>query len=364
MHSTQKMLTSTERLEATISSKHSDYGSTTLKNRAATTNGQESTTAEIPIAIDAASLASCEKNSDHIGSDQSVEQYHSSDSATASGHDIAYQSSSNPVTTYTSSLFAAASKASPAARFQIRNSRYPRYAYSRMETYIDEKSTGQKSIWKSVAFQRLETFLFILNQMCIGFVTIYMNWLCLSTGLQKTSLHAWLVTLGYSLLMAEAVMIHYNANPLTSHYKRHQKHTIHWVLQLAGGGLGMGGTLYKCIQKGFLLTSTHGKLGFATFILCLVSWLSGLTALYQLKLKHYVRPLLNRTFHNLIGFACFVLALLSQYYGYETGFFRRAHKDGSTLPICMKAITLISLVLTCIGPIKALLQKIRTLIRG
>lgn len=61
--------------------------------------------------------------------------------------------------------------------------------------------------------------------------------------------------------MAEAVMIHYNANPLTSHYKRHEKHTIHWVLQLAGGGLGMGGTLYKCIQKGFLLTSTHGKLG-------------------------------------------------------------------------------------------------------
>ncbi|XP_049317381.1 uncharacterized protein LOC109579963 [Bactrocera dorsalis] len=356
------MLTSTERLDATISSKHSDYGSTTLKNRAPTTNGQEST-AEIHIATDAAALVSCEKNSDHINSDQSTEHYHSSDSAAASGSDRAYQSRSNPLTTYTSSLFAAASSVSSPSRFQTRQSRYPRYAYSKMDSYIDEKSTAPKSFWKTARFLRFETFLFILNQMCIGFVTIYMSWLCITKGLQKTPLHAWLVTLGYSLLMAEAVMIHYNANPLTSHYKRHEKHTIHWVLQLAGGGLGMGGTLYKCIQKGFLLSSTHGKLGFASFIFCLVSWLSGLTALYQLKMKGCVRPLFNRTFHNLIGLTCFVLALLAQFYGYQTGFFIRAHPDGSTLPICMKTITLISLVLSCIGPIKALLQKIRIIVR-
>lgn len=191
------MLASTECLDAAISSKHNDYGSTTLKNRAPTTNGPESA-AEIHFATDAAALVSCEKNSDHIDSDQSVEHYHSSDSAAASGHDITIQSSSNPLTTYTSSLFIAANSASSAGRFQPRHSRYPRYAYSKMETYIDEKCTAQKSIWKTVAFQRFETFLFILNQMCIGFVTIYMNWLCLSTGLQKTSLHAWLVTLGVS----------------------------------------------------------------------------------------------------------------------------------------------------------------------
>ena len=191
------MLASTERLDSTISSKHSDYGSTTLKNRASSTNGQEST-ADIHIATDAAALVSCEKNSDHINSDQSVEHYHSSDSATTSGPDIAYQSRANPLTTYTSSLFAAASSASSPSRFQTRQSRYPRYAYSKMESYIDEKSTASKPIWKTAAFQRFETFLFILNQMCIGFVTIYMSWLCISRGLNKTPLHAWLVTLGVS----------------------------------------------------------------------------------------------------------------------------------------------------------------------
>ncbi|CAD6997455.1 unnamed protein product [Ceratitis capitata] len=261
-------MNSTERLEATVSSKFNDYGSTTLKNRSSTTtNGHDLTTAaaaEIDIAAQQAIAAESSQTTDvHLDSDHSVEYHYSSDSIAASGNnnDIAYQSLPNPITTYTSSLFAAACSTSSAARFQTQHSRYSRYAYSKMETYIDEKPVAKKSIWETPCFQCLETILFVLNQMCIGFVTIYMSWLCINNGLQKTSLHAWLVTLGYSLLMAEAVMVHYNANPLTSDYKRHEKHTIHWVLQLAGGSLGMGGTLYKCIQKGFLLTSTHGKLG-------------------------------------------------------------------------------------------------------
>lgn len=47
--------------------------------------------------------------------------------------------------------------------------------------------------------QRLEYFFNVLNQICIGFVTIYMSWLCLRTGLAGTGLHAWLVTIGVSI---------------------------------------------------------------------------------------------------------------------------------------------------------------------
>jgi len=44
--------------------------------------------------------------------------------------------------------------------------------------------------------QRLEYFLNVLNQMCIGFITIYMTYITTRTGLSGTSLHAWLVTIG------------------------------------------------------------------------------------------------------------------------------------------------------------------------
>lgn len=46
--------------------------------------------------------------------------------------------------------------------------------------------------------ERLEYFLNVLNQMCIGFITIYISYLTLQTGLAGTGLHAWLVTIGVS----------------------------------------------------------------------------------------------------------------------------------------------------------------------
>lgn len=53
--------------------------------------------------------------------------------------------------------------------------------------------------------ERLEYFLNVLNQMCIGFITIYISYITLRTGLQGTGLHAWLVTIGVSLLSDEYV---------------------------------------------------------------------------------------------------------------------------------------------------------------
>lgn len=46
--------------------------------------------------------------------------------------------------------------------------------------------------------ERVEYFLNVLNQMCIGFITIYISYITLRTGLQGTGLHAWLVTIGVS----------------------------------------------------------------------------------------------------------------------------------------------------------------------
>ncbi|KAM7351693.1 transmembrane reductase CYB561D2-like isoform 1-T2 [Cochliomyia hominivorax] len=210
--------------------------------------------------------------------------------------------------------------------------------------------------------QRFEYFLNVLNQICIGFVTIYMSWLCLHNGLVRTGLHAWLVTIGFSFLMAEAVMCHYNHNVLTFNYRRNTKTTIHWVLQVLGGSTGIAGVLVKCIQKNFSLHSIHGKLGFAAFILCCISFLSGLSALFSTRIKRLVSPLLNKTFHNVLGLGTFAVALSSQYYGYETGYFSRKAPSNDFI-VLMKCLTLISLVLSCLGALKALFHKSTNIVR-
>lgn len=61
--------------------------------------------------------------------------------------------------------------------------------------------------------------------------------------------------------MAEAMMSHYNGNVLTLNCKRKTKTTVHWVLQVLGGGVGIAGALIKLIQDDFQMYSTHGRLG-------------------------------------------------------------------------------------------------------
>ncbi|KAH8405169.1 hypothetical protein KR222_007057, partial [Zaprionus bogoriensis] len=209
------------------------------------------------------------------------------------------------------------------------------------------------------SLQRLEYFLNVLNQMCIGFITIYISYLTLRTGLEGTGLHAWLVTIGFSFFMAEGVMIHYDGNVLTNSYRRSTKTTIHWIVLTLGGTCGAAGALIKMIQKGFLLQSTHGRLGITAFILCLLAMSSGLAALCSVRVKKLITPLLNKAFHNFLGFACFVIALVTQYYGYQTGYFKA--RSETDFQILMKVLTLLSLVLTSYGPVKALYHKVKAI---
>lgn len=95
------------------------------------------------------------------------------------------------------------------------------------------------------------------------------------------------------------------------------------------------------------------------FVLCILAMTSGLSALFSTRVKKLITPLLNKTFHNFLGFACFVIALVTQYYGYQTGYFKS--RSETDFQILMKCLTLTSLVLSSYGPMKALYQKIKNI---
>ncbi|XP_046812112.1 uncharacterized protein LOC111686408 [Lucilia cuprina] len=165
----------------------------------------------------------------------------------------------------------------------------------------------------------------------------------------------------FSFLMAEAIMCHYNQNVLTFSFRRNTKTLIHLVLQVLGGGIGIAGVLIQLIHDKFDLFNVHAKLGFAAFILCLISFVTGLSALFSNTLKRFLSPLLNKTFHNILGMSTFVVALVAQYYGYNTGLFTR-NVPTKDFVILMKCLTLISAVLTSLGPLKTLIYKLKVVI--
>ncbi|BFF93736.1 uncharacterized protein DMAD_11528 [Drosophila madeirensis] len=216
----------------------------------------------------------------------------------------------------------------------------------------EEKSNRNTSV-----IQHVEAALYVLNQLCIGFVTIWISWMCLRQGLTGIRIHVWLATFGFIFLMAEGMMCFYEGSWLTLRYTRKYKTAIHVVLQVIGGGMGVAGCLIQLIRdKWSIGVTTHASLGFAAFILCLISLLSGLAAVLARAMSRAVSPLVNKTFHVTLGFVAYVIAMMAQYFGYaQTSLFKG---QGADFVILMRVATLVSMVLTSIGAIKSLYKKV------
>ncbi|KAH8412431.1 hypothetical protein KR009_001975 [Drosophila setifemur] len=219
---------------------------------------------------------------------------------------------------------------------------------------------GQEKPKPTSVIQHIESVLYVINQLCIGFVTIWVSWTCLRKDLAGIRLHAWLVTFGFVFLMAEGMMCFYEGSWLTLRYSRKYKTVFHVVLQVLGGGMGVAGCLIQLIRDDWSVSVTiHARLGFAAFILCLISLLSGLAAALARSCSRAVSPLINKTFHVVVSFAAYVIAMMAQYYGYtQTSIFKG---QGEDFVILMQVVTLVAMVLTSIGAIKSLYQKFSSL---
>lgn len=54
---------------------------------------------------------------------------------------------------------------------------------------------------------RVEFVINMVNHILIGFITIYLSWMCIRLNLKKTALHAWLCTIGVSFKLIKTIQI-------------------------------------------------------------------------------------------------------------------------------------------------------------
>lgn len=161
-------------------------------------------------------------------------------------------------------------------------------------------------------------------------------------------------------------MAHYRGNVLTYTYSRKMKTTIHWVFQVIGGGLCIGGMSYVIWETSETgrphFPTTHAKLGLASLILCCLSMVSGMSALYSQTLKKILQPLLNKHFHFIVGLAAFVVGMVTLYYGFEETYFLKSEQVPADLITILCVLTLSTCVFSSIGPILSIYEKFKTLL--
>lgn len=221
------------------------------------------------------------------------------------------------------------------------------------EKYIsNEKDLNS---WNSVA--TLEVFINNVNHALIAVTTFYISWYSWQVGFNHNETgHTWFSTLGYQLFMAEGIMATYNRNTFTMGIKsRAWKIRAHWILQVIGSGFVLYGTpmliYYREVENKKHFHSSHAVTGLISFILLVLSFLSGFSALFSVEMKNYVKPLFSKAVHNFLSSACYVVGMVSIIIAYYT---KRwiTRKDPGGMRELMIYFCILNTIFTMIGPLK------------
>lgn len=216
----------------------------------------------------------------------------------------------------------------------------------------------------SKLLQIFETIINTINHVFIGVVSVYMTWLCIRVPYQLFNLHVLFCTLGYQLLMAEAILAFYNNNTWSQLLSRNAKGWVHGVLQIIGSGLALAGAIIEIYIKGRLKWSNnHVFLGLVATGLLMVNLLIGVATFYagQKWMRKLVHPLYLKFIHNLIGISCFVIGMVTLYYGYKRKFMRNNTTEETR--IFLSIVTLATASITACGALRTLYAQGSSLLR-
>lgn len=113
------------------------------------------------------------------------------------------------------------------------------------------------------------------------------------------------------------------------------------------------------LSKSNKLVATKQLLGLIGVIFLVLSMLSGIVALFPMKLRKLLRPIFSKMYHNIFAITSFVFGMVSIIIGYNT---RSPTKsiDPGNMNLAVIGLVAAVLAITLIGPLKTLYQSLRT----
>jgi len=177
-------------------------------------------------------------------------------------------------------------------------------------------------------------------RMVFHIVTLGLTAVMMYTAVPGSDLFSWhptLMTVGFALLMAQAIVIFSPESSLLQGSDRGSKVQLHWILNLfsivaAAGGFGAI-YLNKEVAGKPHFTSWHGKFGLAACIGSLLAAVGGVAAKYSSSLRSYAKPINVKLYHATGALVVFGLAMVATCLGcYSNWFLKRV--DGYLWRCC------------------------------
>lgn len=195
-----------------------------------------------------------------------------------------------------------------------------------------------------------------------GFITYH----CFYKATVLFSWHPTFMSIGYFILMSQAVLTLSGANLLT--YKQHQKTRIfiHWLLQALAGILITIAFVCIFLNKVRMgkahFQTTHAIFGLVTVILTLTSIGGGLFAKYGFQLRHLMRPIYSKIMHGIAGTVTYILGSATIALGVYSTWFQEDNNAQVRLALLIGIIAVTLYVI--INPIAATISRTKTALRS
>lgn len=175
-------------------------------------------------------------------------------------------------------------------------------------------------------------------------------------------------------------MSFYSQNVWSQQHSRKTKRTLHWLMQAVGSIGAITGMIIEFWQKQNHFQSTHAKLGLSAGIFTAIGMLNGISALWSIELRAFLKPLYWKFIHNLAGITAFVLGkvlknecfsiseftsifmktgMVTLYHGYDKKYMIKNSRED--IRMWLQAAAIATIVLSTIGALRTFYVQIRSI---
>ncbi|XP_053668704.1 uncharacterized protein LOC128719107 [Anopheles marshallii] len=228
------------------------------------------------------------------------------------------------------------------------------------------RNVNNRAIDRGVTFSRKLLLANLLINGLMFAVAGYITYHCFNKAMVLFSWHPTFMSIGYLILMSQAVLTMSGTNYFTHRCHHRTKVFLHWLLQAVAGVLITIASVCIFLNKVRLgkphFQTLHGIFGLVTVCFTLASIGGGVTTKYAFQLRHYIRPIYSKLMHGIAGTVAYLLATTTISLGVYSRWFQEDNDANVRLTLVI-AIGTIALYVV-VAPIFNLVLRIKTAVRN
>ncbi|XP_050674451.1 uncharacterized protein LOC126971961 [Leptidea sinapis] len=210
--------------------------------------------------------------------------------------------------------------------------------------YDEESGEMYGSSWQS-AWKAICQFVNLLHHMQIAIVVFCIWRFALNSQPDGTitnlQLHIVFAGTGYQLFLVESVLTLQRHNSWSSQISQDSKRIVHGCLQLIGSIFVLAGTFLGLSNTNMAINGAHGICGIIALAFTLLSFFSGIIALFSSKVRLFLKSGPVKILHMAVGIFALSMGLISLILGFNSDFFRTTQG-----PLADAMIAFVVLILT------------------